>query len=327
MFKKIALCAMLVLILAPASVMAAGQQGQGQCIGNEAGSCLHAQHRMAGDATVQEKFQDGPGQGSGNAYRNGDVQMLRTRSCDQTGEQDHAMVQNMTRNQIRSGSDSVLAGESRGAGSNGGNCSGNCSTLQKQGGLSDSVQNRYGLSMGNGQNALTSSAGQPGNQGRSAGEISPTLLSQSDTTPLTDAETKDIQFMREEEQMAHDLYTHWAGMYTIPVFSNIAQSETMHVNKVQLLIDRYNLQALPIGNASVGYNNPVIQSLYTSLLKQGDASQTGALEAGLAIEIQDISDLDKAIANTTRADITQVYTNLLQGSENHKSAFLQVLGQ
>jgi hypothetical protein len=116
-------------------------------------------------------------------------------------------------------------------------------------------------------------------------------------------------------------------MYTIPVFSNIAQSETMHVNKVQLLIDRYNLQALPIGNASVGYNNPVIQSLYTSLLKQGDASQTGALEAGLAIEIQDISDLDKAIANTTRADITQVYTNLRQGSENHKRAFLQALGQ
>ena len=37
MFKKIALCAMLVLILAPAAVMAAGQQGQAPGIGKEAG--------------------------------------------------------------------------------------------------------------------------------------------------------------------------------------------------------------------------------------------------------------------------------------------------
>jgi hypothetical protein len=327
MFKKIALCAMLVLILAPASVMAAGPQGQAPGIGKEAGSCLHVQHQIASDTTAQEKFQNGQGQGSGIASQNGDVQMLRTRSCDQTGEQDHAMVRNMTRDQIRLNSYSGLAGENRGAGSNSGNCSGNCSALQKQGGQADSAQNRFGLTMGNDQNILISSGGQPGFQGRSSGGISPTLLPQSDTTPLTETETGNIVFMREEEQMAHDLYAHWAGMYTIPVFSNIAESETMHLNKVQLLIERYNLQAAPVGNASVGYNNPVIQSLYNSLLKQGDASQNGALEAGLSIEIQDISDLNKAIANTTRADITQVYTNLRQGSENHKSAFLQALGQ
>jgi len=327
MFKKIALCAMLVLILAPASVMAAGQQGQAQGICNEAGTCLHVQHRMAGDATVQEKFQNGQGQGNGIVSQNGDARMVRNRSCDQTGEQDHTMARNMTRDQIRLGFDSGLAGETRGAGSNGGNCSGNCSAVRNQSGLSDSVQNRYGLTMENSQNAQTSMAGQHGSRDQKAEGIAPTLLSQSDTTPLTDAETKDIQFMREEEQMAHDLYAHWAGMYALPVFSNIAQSETMHVNKVQLLIERYNLQAFPIGNASAGYTNPEIQSLYSSLLQKGDASQTGALEAGLAIEIQDISDLDKVIANTTRADITQVYTNLLQGSENHKSAFLQTLGQ
>jgi hypothetical protein len=46
MFKKIALCAMLVLILAPAAVMAAGQQGQGQGMCSEAGTCLN-EHRAA----------------------------------------------------------------------------------------------------------------------------------------------------------------------------------------------------------------------------------------------------------------------------------------
>jgi hypothetical protein len=96
---------------------------------------------------------------------------------------------------------------------------------------------------------------------------------------------------------------------------------------VQLLIDRYGLGDHRIGNASAGYTDPVIQSLYTTLAAQGDASQTGAFEASLAVEVRDIADLDKALANTTRADITQVYSNLRRGSENHKSAFLRQLGR
>ena len=127
--------------------------------------------------------------------------------------------------------------------------------------------------------------------------------------------------------MAHDLYARWAGRYTIPVFSNIAKSETMHVYEVQLLIDRYGLSANRIGNASSGYADPVIQSLHDSLAVQGDASLNGALEAGLAVEERDIADLDLALANTTRADIIQVYFSLRQGSVNHRSAFLRQLGR
>jgi len=163
--------------------------------------------------------------------------------------------------------------------------------------------------------------------GPGAGGYYPTLLSRTDTTPLTDTETAYILFMREEEQLAHDAYSRWAGRYTIPVFSNIADSETMHIYEVQLLIDRYGLQGERIGNASAGFSNPVIQSLYTSLAAQGDASLKGALEAGLAIEEHDIADLDLALANTTRSDIIQVYSNLRNGSLNHKSAFLRQLGR
>ena len=97
---------MLVLILAPVPVMAARPQEQAQGIGNEAGNCLNVQHRIPGDTTVQEKFQNGQGQGSGSAMQNGDARMLQSRSCDQDFEQDQAMVRNMTRDQIRSGSDS-----------------------------------------------------------------------------------------------------------------------------------------------------------------------------------------------------------------------------
>jgi len=201
MFKKIALCAMLVLILAPATVMAAGQQGQAQGIGNEAGNCLNVQHQIAGDTTAQEKSQNGQGQSIGSAYRNGDVRMLQTRSQDQTSDQDQARVQNMTRDQVRLGSESGLAGESQGAGLNGDarmlqtrsgdlTCEQDQSmaknmtrdqirlgsdSVQQKNGSADSVQNRFGPSKGNGQNILASFADQLGAQFRNVGGMFRTL--------------------------------------------------------------------------------------------------------------------------------------------------------
>ena len=170
-------------------------------------------------------------------------------------------------------------------------------------------------------------AGQGAGNGPGAGANVPALLPQADVTPLSDTEIAWILHMRGEEQLAHDLYTRWAGLYTVPVFSNIAGSENTHISEVQLLVERYGLADRPAGNASAGYANPAIQSLYTTLSAQGDASLTAALEAGLAIEERDIADLDMALANTTRADIVNVYSNLRQGSVNHKSAFLRQLGR
>lgn len=169
--------------------------------------------------------------------------------------------------------------------------------------------------------------GQGSGYGTGPGENIPSLLPVPDATPLTAAEESDILFMREEEQLAHDLYIRWGGMYTKPVFSNIAASETLHINEVQLLIDRYGLQGNRIGNASAGYQNATIQSLYNTLVLQGDASLTGALEASLAVEERDIADLDHALGDTNRSDIIQVWSNLRRGSENHKSAFLRQLGR
>jgi len=144
---------MLVLILAPAAVMAAGQQGQAQGIGNEAGNGLHVQQKTASETMTQEKFQYGQGQGVKSASQNGDALMNQTRSCDQACEKDQARVQNMTRDQVQLGSDSV----------------------QQQDGSSESVQNRFGLTMGNGQNFFASFADQMGARFRHAGGMFRTL--------------------------------------------------------------------------------------------------------------------------------------------------------
>ena len=126
MFKKIALCAMLVLLLAPAAVMAAGQQGQGPCTGNESGTCLQVQQQGSGDTTGQGQFQ------------NGNARMLQTRTCDEDCDQSQAMVRNMTRNQNRLNAD----------------------PLQQQGGAAESLQNRFGMMKGKGQTIQTGLADQ-----------------------------------------------------------------------------------------------------------------------------------------------------------------------
>jgi opacity protein-like surface antigen len=196
MFKKIALCAMLVLILAPAAVMAAGQQGQGQGMCNETGTCLNEQQRMAGDTAALEKFQNGQGRGVQSASQNGDTLMDQTRTRDQTCDQDRTMVRNMTRDQVRSGTGSGLAAESQGTGSNGDarmlqnrSCDQSCDQDQarlrnmtqdqvRQGsgsvpvdGSTGSVQNQVGVTKGNGQNFITSLTEQLGAQFRLAGRM------------------------------------------------------------------------------------------------------------------------------------------------------------
>ena len=180
MFKKIALCAMLVLFLAPATVMAVGQQGQAQGIDTGAGNCQDVQHQMATGTMAQEKYQYGQGQGSGNALQNGDADMLRNRSCDQDCEKDQSMLRNMTRDQIRLNSESGPAGERQGAGLNGDakmlqnrSCDQDCvkdqdmlrnmtrdqihsvsGSIQQQDGSAEPVQNRSGISKGNGHDIL-----------------------------------------------------------------------------------------------------------------------------------------------------------------------------
>lgn len=172
---------------------------------------------------------------------------------------------------------------------------------------------------------LPATAASPG-YGNNNGVGQNLVLPEPENYNLTPIEVQELQYMREEEQMAQDLYTVWSGLYSTPIFGNIAKAEETHAGEVQLLVDRYQVPTNMIGNLSSGYGNPVIQTLSVSLAKQGNLSLTDALKAGVLIENQDIADLDTAIANTSRSDILQVYNNLRNGSENHLSAFTKQLG-
>jgi hypothetical protein len=138
---------------------------------------------------------------------------------------------------------------------------------------------------------------------------------------LTDDEKQWLTYMREEEKLARDVYLSLGSRWNIPIFTNIAQSEQVHMDSVKTLIDRYGMPDPAAGKAQGEFTNTTLQNLYTQLITQGSISKTEALNVGVYIEETDIDDLNAAIAVTTHEDIKTVYRNLLTGSLNHLDAF------
>jgi hypothetical protein len=150
-------------------------------------------------------------------------------------------------------------------------------------------------------------------------------LSQTPAGELSDVEAEGILFMREEEKLARDVYLTLYDQWEMKVFSNIAKSESTHMDAVKTLIDRYSLED-PVEGREIGeFANEELQSLYDQLVEQGSQSLEDALRVGAAIEEIDILDLQAYVAQTDKADIQIVYENLERGSRNHLRAFVSVL--
>ena len=147
------------------------------------------------------------------------------------------------------------------------------------------------------------------------------------TGVLSDQETADLLYMREEEKLAHDVYTFFYDVWGLPIFNNIAASESTHTASVLVLLTRYGFADPAEGLPEGQFQNADLQALYDTLIEQGGLSLGDALKAGAAVEEIDILDLRSTIANTAQADIRLVYENLLSGSANHLRAFVNTLQQ
>lgn len=146
------------------------------------------------------------------------------------------------------------------------------------------------------------------------------------TGTLTEEEISTLQFMREEEKLARDVYLELYDIWGLQIFNNIARAEQTHTDAVKTLIDRYGIT----DNFSSEYGvfiNPDLQALYDQLVAQGSRSIGDAIKVGAAIEEIDIIDLEKSLAETDKADIIRVYQNLLKGSYNHLRAFVSTLAR
>jgi len=147
----------------------------------------------------------------------------------------------------------------------------------------------------------------------------------SSRSNVTEDEIADLEYMREEEKLARDVYLTLFDFWGLGVFSNIAASEQIHTDAVRAKIEKYNLVD-PVTDDTVGvFVNHDLQVLYDALIEQGSRSEEEALWVGCAIEEIDIIDIQEAIDRAEHRDIARTYQNLMLGSENHLRAFVDQL--
>jgi hypothetical protein len=138
---------------------------------------------------------------------------------------------------------------------------------------------------------------------------------------LSAQEADWLQFMRQEEDLAWQVYRLMHETWGAPVFRRIMTSEERHVRQVARMLARYGLPDPMAGNADGTFDDADLQALYGGLVESGAQSLPDALRAGALIEETDIADLEKAIGQTTHADLARMYGSLLAASENHLRAF------
>jgi hypothetical protein len=140
------------------------------------------------------------------------------------------------------------------------------------------------------------------------------------SAPLTAAEKDWITLIRIDEKLARDVYLELYDIWGVRVFKNIAASETRHMAAVKTLIDKYRLDD-PVAGLDVGEFPGEFQTLDDTLVWLGSQSVVDAYEVGVMIEELDIDDLTNALFEVQKADIKNVFNNLLDGSESHLEAF------
>lgn len=133
-------------------------------------------------------------------------------------------------------------------------------------------------------------------------------------------EIEDLQFLKEEEKLARDVYLFSYDLYGQQIFKNISNSEQSHMNSVSVILEKYNIQDLSFEERGK-FSNDLLQDLYNDLTDLASKSLEDALIAGATIEDLDINDLNSFIINTSHEDIKEMYELLTCGSRNHLRGF------
>lgn len=194
-------------------------------------------------------------------------------------------------------------------------------------GQDQSARGHSGESKG-GRNAQSSSDDRPGHQGRGGqgqGHQGSDSASMNLEGGTLDAEgTSRLVYLIEEEKLAMDLYTALGETWDSRVFEMIPKSEARHQDMVEQLLAAYNIED-PRSSEPGVFSDPSLQALYDELLESGLTSEANAAQAGIAVELADIADLEAAIEFFDNEEIVDVLSKLLEGSRNHLAAFERVL--
>lgn len=137
---------------------------------------------------------------------------------------------------------------------------------------------------------------------------------------LSKQEIEDLQFLKEEEKLARDVYLFSYDLYAQNIFKNIANSEQSHMNSVSVIIKKYNIEDLSFDERGK-FSNHELQQLYDDLVDLSKISLENALTVGATVEDLDIKDLNNFISNADHQDMIEMYQLLNCGSRNHMRAY------
>ena len=147
----------------------------------------------------------------------------------------------------------------------------------------------------------------------------------SDETTTEATLAEDLQFLREEEKLARDVYITLYSEWGVRVFDNISDSEQTHTDQVRDLLLARDLTD-PVVDDTVGlFVNETLGLLYLDLVAQGELSEIDALIVGATIEYLDIQDIAEMAARTEDPEVLGLYEGLMCGSRNHLRAFYSQL--
>jgi len=148
----------------------------------------------------------------------------------------------------------------------------------------------------------------------------PVATSPSDSIELDADDMAGLLWMREEEQLAHDVYIALGNEWGLRIFSRIAASERRHVSGVVRLLDQFGIDDPMADRPSGTFTLPEMQQLFDELVGDGRRSLVDALAVGALIEEIDIVDL--RARPTEVDDLQRLYTRLEAGSQQHLRAFV-----
>lgn len=142
---------------------------------------------------------------------------------------------------------------------------------------------------------------------------------------LTEEQKASLVYMADEEKLAYDLYVALGALYEDETsFDRIAQSEARHQEAVRTVMARYEI-ADPTADLGPGeFYHPDVQALYETLLAQGQESVEQAIAVGIAVESDDLEELEAALAaldEEAAPDVYQMYEHLKVATERHFASF------
>ena len=160
----------------------------------------------------------------------------------------------------------------------------------------------------------------------------------SNKSDLTQELKDSITYMYNEEKLAREIYMNLYKKYPLKQLYNIStKSEIKHEKAVNDLAIKYDLNITLYPDTDIPYDQKSleeygdgkyavveIQELYDMLYDKGIQSEKDALEVGCMVEVTDINDLNRYIAQALESnadDVLEVFNFLRDGSYRHYWAF------